>query len=333
MFVNGPVNVIRLEGQIENVKKVLHVFMDIPSPSIEYQTECPEIEAIDIAKYIKDEIDTVPNKTSYDIFIDTNPKMDINLRYTGTYYDQLDKLFFWKYGKNADVRYHYFDVINRENINDILVRQPDFIKILDDVFGKVKKTYDSIFDSKNMNKDTNKIWNKYNNSNIKKVMIEQLEKYKKMFDDVFMLFDKIRGEYDEKILFGMPDKLKYLRFGIVDIGDINEVELQSKMRMDTWYLWGLYSDIIRYVNTIYFLRRFLDKSYIKNGIMYGHVKMCANSINILTTEFGFRVTHAAKIYENKINTSTILSTMNNFISDYTSMLQCSNLIDFPRHFY
>jgi hypothetical protein len=49
LYVNGPINVVRLEGIINNIKKVIYVFFDYHSPLI-YQTRCEDDSSISINK-------------------------------------------------------------------------------------------------------------------------------------------------------------------------------------------------------------------------------------------------------------------------------------------
>jgi len=50
-YINGPVNVARLEGSVGSVKKVIYLFMDWHIP-IEQQLKCSNIYADDISKYL-----------------------------------------------------------------------------------------------------------------------------------------------------------------------------------------------------------------------------------------------------------------------------------------
>ena len=47
VFVNGPYNVVRLEGNVGKVKKVLYVFFDVHN-DVSGQTECQNIRSIEI---------------------------------------------------------------------------------------------------------------------------------------------------------------------------------------------------------------------------------------------------------------------------------------------
>ena len=53
--INGPINVVRLEGEINKIKKVLYVFMDVHI-NIKSQTKCEDQMSDDVTAYIKKEL-------------------------------------------------------------------------------------------------------------------------------------------------------------------------------------------------------------------------------------------------------------------------------------
>ena len=71
--VNGPVNMVRLEGEINGIQKVLYVIMDIHLDERE-QKECPEEDNIDLHHYLKMQFEQ-SKKTGkkYDFFLEISP--------------------------------------------------------------------------------------------------------------------------------------------------------------------------------------------------------------------------------------------------------------------
>lgn len=67
-YINGPLNVVRLEGDINGVNKVLYVFMDMHYP-VQSQTKCPGVVAKDIVYYFIDEFIKTEDKT-IDFFLE-----------------------------------------------------------------------------------------------------------------------------------------------------------------------------------------------------------------------------------------------------------------------
>jgi hypothetical protein len=117
MLVNGPINVVRLEGTINNIKKILYVFFDYHA-NINLQTECESYDSKDIVTYF------------YDIFKSSNKPVDfffevksstitknnitpfkniyinnINKFYTRSKFDESVKKNIKK-----NIRFHYLDI-------------------------------------------------------------------------------------------------------------------------------------------------------------------------------------------------------------------------------
>lgn len=130
--VSGPVNVARLEGKINNITKVIYLFMDYHAPACS-QTECENLFAKDIQLYLAENFDKL-NKSDkiYDFFFEIYPTelqnvqkgyhhpMDVN--YKEGYIWEIMKFFrkIFKYQPNENivslsdyfknVRLHYIDV-------------------------------------------------------------------------------------------------------------------------------------------------------------------------------------------------------------------------------
>jgi hypothetical protein len=104
MKVNGPVNVVRLEGTINNIKKVIYLFMDIHSYP-KNQTECNSIRSIDIKEYLIKQFDSISNNDkTYDFLFEIKPtNMHKKDNRRGRYIDQIVKLFKMEYDINKDI--------------------------------------------------------------------------------------------------------------------------------------------------------------------------------------------------------------------------------------
>lgn len=116
MEVNGPINIVRIEGSINNVKKVLYLLMDYHA-RITFQKECENI-TLDIDQLLDKTFKENKNIT-YDLFVETRreiidspkyPYKDIYIRQVGKMVKK--KLTDKKYysNKNSNVRYHYSDI-------------------------------------------------------------------------------------------------------------------------------------------------------------------------------------------------------------------------------
>src|SRR5579872_955388 len=69
-FVNGPVNVARLEGKVNGIKKVIYLFMDIHL-NITQQLECSNIHSQNINSYLLNNFMKLRDSgKTYDIFLE-----------------------------------------------------------------------------------------------------------------------------------------------------------------------------------------------------------------------------------------------------------------------
>lgn len=168
--INGPINVVRLEGKVNDVDKVIYIFMDMHF-KISNQTECDNIYSKDVQNYFADSFDHLSNSNtnkSYDFFFEIDSvdlqNFGYGLSYSSVinrrlrYIDQVDKLFrhlfvydpkenkvsVSKYFKN--IRLHYMDIRHTFNFNviigylDMIDHEIRYIKSLDlNIFSNCQK--------------------------------------------------------------------------------------------------------------------------------------------------------------------------------------------------
>lgn len=76
--INGPVNVLRLEGQLKGITKVLYLFLDFHLSPNE-QSECTNIFNMDIQQYLATNFYQLnEQKNTYDFFLEIYPYETIN---------------------------------------------------------------------------------------------------------------------------------------------------------------------------------------------------------------------------------------------------------------
>nr|URM62503.1 hypothetical protein [Mimivirus sp.] len=90
---------------------------------------------------------------------------------------------------------------------------------------------------------------------------------------------------------------------------------------------------------IYFLRRFLDKKYITNAIVYTGMFHSTTYIQILIKNFDFKITHVSyssinnmKELNNRIKTTNLGEKEINEIFLQKMYTQCSDMTNFPDMF-
>jgi len=74
--INGPINVVRMEGIIDNTKKVIYLFMD-QHQAYQYQSDCNDPDnSINIAEYFKENFTELKNTNkTYDFFLEFDPEL------------------------------------------------------------------------------------------------------------------------------------------------------------------------------------------------------------------------------------------------------------------
>lgn len=228
--VNGPVNTVRLEGKIGDIKKVVYLFMDFHI-SVQNQTECDNIRSIDIDKYIINTFDkALGNDKTYDLIIERDPihALHDDPKYKGRYlFEQTYKMF--HKASNIDpmtgivgrskelknVRLHYSDIRGYTTrkldnimyaIQDVLnkiwnnqaFQYTDLVELnagLNMIYAHMLSIYKLIYEDKNIEepKDT-KIEFSENNIILSKYTYEQ---YRKVLQKIIY---KLLKRYNNKIV-------------------------------------------------------------------------------------------------------------------------------------
>ena len=157
--INGPVNVVRLEGRINGINKVIYLFMDYHIP-VSVQTACENLFAKDISLYLAENFNKL-NKSNkmYDFFFEINPTDLQNIQkgypyatdanYKEIYILEIRKFFrrVFKYKPNENVvsvsdyfkniRLHYID------IRDYL--EKNYFRKIDHAFYLIYQMWSAVF--------------------------------------------------------------------------------------------------------------------------------------------------------------------------------------------
>ena len=140
--INGPVNVVRLEGEFKGIKKVLYVFMDFHIPTCA-QTACDNVFRKDIDGFFAESFHNLNSSSkTYDFFFETwemtfeNIKYGLHFEskknYKDRYIEEIYKLFRKLFTYESDkvqisklftnIRLHYLDI-------RVLFEQPFYLEI------------------------------------------------------------------------------------------------------------------------------------------------------------------------------------------------------------
>jgi len=307
----GPYNYIQLNGNIKNIQKNITIFMDIHQ-DLDSQTRCNSFDSIDISQYL---YKLIKNTTEpLDFFLEIQHK---NLQEPITdkrdiYILDVIEMFKTEFSSkgnsksNPNVRLHYIDVRDHLKFNILINRlrkevlprlnllkdnnlnNNDKINKLEEIkqhIEFIQKHIMDIFD-KNINIKQNKLSNFENNS--KEYYLNKIiHKYKhtSLKNNINDFYNAILLQYLEDFN-GIFGTLLYILYS-QDLNNLSKLFiLYNKLNNKIFALYGLITDI-------YFLRRLLDKDYIKNVITYCGRNHALNYIYFLVKFCDFKI---EKIY-------------------------------------
>jgi hypothetical protein len=155
-FINGPINCIRLEGKINNIKKILYLFMDIHMDIYE-QTQCPTFDSIDFSNFLYKNIKS--STKNLDFFF------EINKSYIkkNTHEDLIDrKKYIWEVTKLFNNEFNYDDKENKmktaKSNNKVRLHYMDIREYIhDNISIFLDNLYDLYYSSKQKSRINKKI--------------------------------------------------------------------------------------------------------------------------------------------------------------------------------
>ncbi|XWV26751.1 hypothetical protein QJ857_gp0303 [Tupanvirus soda lake] len=392
--INGPINVVRMEGFINGTKKIIYLFMDHHA-NYDNQTDCEDPDnSVDITEYFKQNFVKLKNKDKiYDFFLEFSPELIANkpeelffiteqkVKYIETVWKFFYENIKYDSSKNKlsslfnNVRLHYIDirtvlwyiiipildstitalVNNYDYVHKITVDSVDIIielltKMLSALKNKEMPGKYNTTAIKNFNLDLNVIFNDpnlrneyfnhliylmnkflhgYNNENVKKIIYGYVDEYlipewEMLVNDFVELHDEIkRLDYES-----YQNKRVKNRF-------IDEFSMIKN------YLLSIFQLLV----DLYFIRRFLDKKYITNAIVYSGGAHSVAYIYMLH-KIGFKITHCANCtlqnmteLDNTVSElvnlpiqNSIGNLLNVFVQFLDNPKQCSDLSGFPEAF-
>ena len=380
MSVNGPINIVRLEGEINNVKKVLYVMMDF-HVAVHDQTECEDMESEDITSYMAKEFKKLDR--TIDLFLETypaeikrDPYKDRNYKYM--YLIQFRKYFNkeLKENKFEKVRLHYIDIrdyvfnfalreeiiniysyIKKNNIYDIFTLD-DLLERINKYISHYKIIYDALKKREYIQKKGDiistdapientkylfwKITSKYNNKDIMDklnryvdIILKNYKKYIVQLNKIIKQIQNIKNKSNQTT----DSLLYYYKNKGYGYDEQSGENIKNMLKICDEIGIILYNilDTDTLVMDVYFLRRFLDKDYITNGISYTGAAHSLNYVKILVTDFNFKITHTSysKIENMEELERYVIRHNEDEISSILyppKLYQCSDLSSFPENF-
>ena len=334
-IINGPFNIVR----ITNKNKILYIMGDYHK-LLNEQTECPyndDIESLDIDKFLLLFMKNNKNK-EIDLFMESKNTEFINTKSNKKqiYIQAVQKLFQHYIVKNKkdvminssykNFRFHFSDIRNQilnyydifwffdNNIKDKNINNLNVPFLYNYLKNMINENIKSLTD----NLIINKILNNYSNDEIK---------------------IKINNIYNEYVLNNLDYLLLKINQLIQDYSQLTEALIMRELYIIDY----LCKEIYLCITDLFFIRRFLDKNYIKNSILYTGDAHLTNIMYLLVKYFNFEITHIYNFTNvkkiNKFilnyklkNLSHIYDITNLLEINYSNIIQCSNLFDFPDNF-
>lgn len=358
--INGPINVVRLEGEVNNIKKIIYVFFDLPSPRhIEFQKKCDNIYSKDIQNFLFESFFHTNKSIMYDFFLkigvqdafrkDENPNLTLQ-SYMGELKRFFRELFSSKYLQN--IRFHYmglrildvedlFHNINHaiNNISRVFSAEIHSIRDTIPILRECSKHLEQfflMFKSVRESEETDasaysikKLYSQYKHPEVKKSIQKIMNSLFDDLDNIIKYLDKIIKEFE--------NIANILKYGSVRSQE-TKIDMKTFMLQSFFYLKNFLSTFFDKLSDTNFLRRFLDKDYVTNAIVYTMAPSSDIYVKYLVDEWNFKITHAAYVLDNMSIKELNSSIKETLLEEIPPLLwpktfeQCSDMTLFPKDF-
>lgn len=372
-LISGPSNCIRLENK--DIGKTLYVFIDA---WYGIQKECDDPQSKYLVQYLSKNFNQTDIILDFFLQINLIQKIDIpsnephTKKWKLSHFDKMIDFFNSIYKNNKNVRAHYYDItygmryilddlIYINNFSNNFKFEIPYIHTYNMIIDKLHLLYDDInflntliFGSvetvKNMNLSDNIMKSvKYFTKILK---FTKTNENIKLFEDVYMHINQLINN-----LFANFDKLETI---LIDLSKIYNENTQLTLNKTGYVVitaesndkinecMKLSNDCVAYgrkiideISNLYFIRRFIEKQYITNAIIYSQFESATQIIYLLVNKFNFEITNMS--FHNLSIKDFELKLKNMKYEDYTYKLvapdilprefsQCINMEGFPKLF-
>ena len=386
--INGPINVVRMEGCMNGVTKVIYLFMD-KHVEVEEQTDCNDpSNSIDIAEYFNQNFIKLKDKNkTYDFFLEFVPELiakepselffitEPKIKYLVTVWKFFYENIKYDASKNKvsslfdNIRLHYFDIrsvfwyfvlpILNFIIESIENNDKNIYQYVEEIINAIiellNKMLQAMKNREAPQKNNIKVIKKYPSG----IKFRDASFRKEYYDHIVYLMNKFLHGYTnenvKKIIYRYVDSflipvwegdIEYLTNLHTEIKQMNFESFQNdqikKRFIDEFKMinFNLFESFAKLVD-LYFMRRFLDKEYITNAVVYSGAAHSVSYIYMLNS-IGFQITHCANcIIQDMHELNNAVARISNFPSEKSirylldmftnndNPKQCSDLSTFP----
>jgi hypothetical protein len=350
----------RLEGKINNVRKVVYLFGDYHHDT-EDQTECEDVDAIDLHKYIFSTLRNKPKNKIVDVFFETyknNPVYNDMMKKKLKYIWQMNKHLQKSKDKveGSNLRLHYVDFrkliydiinVNHEKIDNYWTEidkknsiSSEDISTLIDYIQEYKEVFIKLeFDVNRQYSENDEVYGKiyyyynkiiknYNNNQVKNKIFNS-----EIYATIKQYFTSIITNFDTALNMLNPEELGKVQSQMALIHKVKFILYEYISENYHYFMLNYFV----YVIDIYTLRRLLDKDYVNTVIIYTGFTHTLNYTYTLIKDFDFTLTNVTDNFTiEQIN--NLISNKNTHIETFQKSLfpeiiyQCINLGSFPDDF-
>lgn len=110
-LINGPINIVRMEGHINDIKKVAYFYLDV-HVNIKKQTRCPSFDSLDLYQYFSNNLHKSNHTIDFMFEITQNYLNKSPYNFKDIYIKEVVDFFNYNYNKkdNTNIRYHFIDI-------------------------------------------------------------------------------------------------------------------------------------------------------------------------------------------------------------------------------
>jgi hypothetical protein len=317
-IISGPLNIIKLTGNINRIDKELYVFLDWHAP-LEIETSCktdktlPQENIIDIVDFIAHKITTSDDEIDFFLeikYTDTRDGLDLSVQ--DIYLQRLRKFFNDFKSKNKDPRkrLHYVDIrdiplfnlltnleFDSKFVSDV-INEPTLLSTLQADDENLINLKDDLAESISYIDNITSIYADLNKGKFDKQKYDELSEKNRISTKLFIklmhsYITEKNKEHIQMFVKGYIDSLNKLK----DFGNRILQQNLNEYNPQVYNYILNYIDIFRTINSLlldyYFIRRFLDKNYIKKGLLYCGFEHSTSIIILLVMYFDMKIVNAS----------------------------------------